>query len=608
MKQRGSGNYNQGRHRKKERALLFSVTLIFLLVLGGGVAAVLWLLPNPLQPNMETVTFHEYHALNPNQTYIVLEGVILTDLQIQTFHGEIHLPLSFVSEFAGPHLFWEPEHRLLTLSTQTAFTRMTPDSLDVYTNMVADTSDWMFQQVGEMAYLPLSFIREHFDLRVDEADFLVITPAHVPLMVYTTAFLEEGIPIRHEPTILSYVSETLVGGATVTALSDALYFDPEEILEHGFIRVITPSGRLGYIEDSHLVSLTPALLEPFTNQVPLLPPVAHSLTDTPLNVAWDLVTNFPAANAPDRRVTHQGVNVMAPKWLRFERTYYSGALENISSREFVNWAHANDLQVWPLLFDYEDPQVASRIFSQPHLRDQVITQLIDIALDFNFDGLMMDIEGTNGTNHHYYLQFLRELSPMMRIHELVYSAAVFVPAPWRPWYEHGEIGRVVDYLAVMAYDQNVAWTANNLPEATAGPNASIGFVTEAIDYLTHVMDSDRIILGLPFYTRIWYITDDGYGNRHYAQRTVGIQFGQLYFTRDFGVPLQWSDYYGSYYASFISMRDGVETLTRAWVESERSLALKTELFHSHNLAGVAGWQRGLASAETWVVIDEVLRR
>ena len=618
MRQRGSVEMRYSRARKQngERFILFIILASVILVISGGIAAFLIFRPGAIEPNMQSITFREYHALDPDNIYIILEGELLQDYHPLSINGELHLPYDFlIRHFVGPaspHLYWEAEPELLTITTQTELIRIHPGAEQMYLNREQQPAYLAFENIGGIAYLPLSFAEQRFDMRTSltESNLLVIDNT-MSMQTTTTVMSQEQANIRHMPHIQSYIAETVYTG-------DILHIFPleEENIDaedgedtvfiageaENYTRVRTASGTIGFIYNEEISSETQTT-SGYSVDDRLLPPL-H--LDEPLVIAWDLLTNSAANYLPNTRIVHQGVNVMAPKWLRFEREHYSGTLENISSLDYVNWAHANGMQVWPLLFDYEDPQVATQILSQTHLRDYVINQLIDIALAYNFDGIMIDIEGTNAGNQEYFLQFLRELSPIMRQHNLIYSVAVFVPAPWREWYNHGEIGRVVDYLAVMAYDQNVAGVANLFEDATAGPNASIDFVQNAVRDLAAVMDSDRIVLGLPFYTRIWYIRQNEYGQNVYANRNVGIQFGQNYFTNA-GAVLNWMDHYGSYFASFTFMENGEEVTALAWIETERSLELKALLVEQYNLAGVAGWQRSLATPGVWAMLDRVIR-
>lgn len=630
---RGSGisraAYNSNRRKKNnERKVIVIIVAVVLLVIGLGAVAFSLLRPDPIEPNMTLISFREYMGLTSN-TYIMMDDQLIEDHQVITIGEEHHLSVDFLMSdalgFVGPHLWWDAAHDLLTVTTQTELIRLglLAETMELNRQTVPATFSYIRNQ--DMAYVSLSFVHTYFDLNAVMTDqqLLVINRLSEPVLRQGVSLAPRPennpyVQLRQYPDIQSYVLEHVIPTDTVwLALMPELNFEAQQhgdLLEsstfepENFRRVRSESGVIGFV---HVDELSQSTLNdvPETRQPSRLP---RNTEGVPLHIAWDLVTTTGANYTADRRTVHPGVNVMAPKWLRFEGSGnrpnnppLSSTLENISSADYVHWAHNNGMQVWPLLFDYQDPRVASEILSQPHLRDHVIDQLMTFAVRYHFDGLMMDIEGTNSGNHAYYLQFLRELAPMMREHNLVYSMAAFVPAPWRLWYDHQEIGRVVDYLAVMAYDQNVASVANLLEDATAGPNASIGFVTQAVRDLVAVMDSEQVILGLPFYSRIWYITDYHDSSlRRYRDRSVGIQFGQSYFA---GRDWYWSDHYGSYFIDYEGLVDGVQTTTRAWLETERSLQLKADLLHQYNLGGVAGWQRMLASPSTWIMLQETIQ-
>ncbi|MCL1936362.1 MAG: glycosyl hydrolase family 18 protein [Defluviitaleaceae bacterium] len=622
MRQRGSVQmqYKKAKkQKKKEGYIILSIVVVFILLVTIAGFFIFINRNVELEPNMNVVDFRAYHNLT-NDIYIVFDNAVINHHSPQIINDEMHLPINFLNEigFLGPHLYWEPDIELLTITTGTELIRISPNNDEMYLNYVNVPSNFIFRNIDGVAYFPISFIENRFDLQsnLTEANFLVVNKTNLDNQIANV--IVEDAYIRYLPDNQSPIVQHLYFDEVLHILDMSNEFinemlEAEENSEYEFNNyenytlVRTNLGTIGFILTENLSYFS--IIEGFTNQPERLPRLT---ANEPLNIAWDLVTNYAANNTAERRIVHPGVNIMAPKWLRFAGSEQlnnpntlTGTLENISSRDYINWARQNGMQVWPLLFDYQNPQVATEVLSNTELRDYVINQLINIANDFDFDGIMIDIEGTNESNQEYFLQFLRELSPIMRENNLIYSIAVFVPAEWRTFYNHGEIGRVVDYVAVMAYDQNVASIANLLEDATAGPNASINFVRNAVIDLINVMDSRQIILGLPFYTRIWYITEvDGVNS--YRQRNVGIQFGQNYF-RDANVPLEWSDYYGSYFARFVTtMNDGTEEVTLAWIETERSLELKANLVFEFDLAGVAGWQRSLATNGVWQMLQRVL--
>ena len=63
-------------------------------------------------------------------------------------------------------------------------------------------------------------------------------------------------------------------------------------------------------------------------------------------------------------------------------------------------------------------------------------------------------------------------------------------------YQRDEQALFADYVVLMAYDEHY----NGSDE---GPVASIDFVKKGVEDTLKEVPADQLILGIPFYTRIW---------------------------------------------------------------------------------------------------------
>ncbi|MCL1924468.1 MAG: glycosyl hydrolase family 18 protein [Defluviitaleaceae bacterium] len=611
---RGSGTNKERakRRKRRERRMLALIALFLISLVSGGIYLVL-LLNRGQNPNMEFISVRDYNNIPNGDYFIFKDKIILENYRPLIIDGDIHLPLNFLRMFNGPHLHWEQAHNLVTLTTQTELERM----------------PWQNNHIRNgMAYMSINNpIFNRFDIEVTEgADgFILINNIAENYEIATVnAFpnLEEQVPIRHLPNITSYVAGWVYYGA------DVYLFPYEYILneetgfyertnrgeQYGFTRVRTNTGEIGFIETVYLNQPT---IKAATTRQPAPLPFLHNINE-PITIAWDNVSVSVANYASQRRVTHRGVNVLAPKWLRFENSEPDSInpgtptanIISIASQDYINWAHANGKQVWPLLFDYQNNYISSVILADPANRDFIIEQTISIANQFNFDGVMIDIEGLTGDNFENFAQFIRELSPFMRENNLVYSLAVFVPR-WRPWHDHAELARVSDFLAVMAYDETTPiWRYEYQGWDEIGPNASISFVLETIqNILWQGVLPEQLILGIPFYTSIWVEEiENGEVVHVRPRRNVHLAYGQQHFINA-GADIIWSDYYGSYFSTFDTIAPNGNILrTSAWIENERSLTLKVETARQYNLAGVAAWARTFETPPIWDAIYYALRQ
>ena len=107
-----------------------------------------------------------------------------------------------------------------------------------------------------------------------------------------------------------------------------------------------------------------------------------------------------------------------------------------------------------------------------------------------------------------YSRFIIELTPRLKDIGVVVSVDVTAPDGSETWswcFDRHVIGDVADYIVFMAYDQY--GTSSNKSGTTAGydwVNLSLNKFLK-----TEEIKSDKIILAIPLYTRLW--TEDSSG-------------------------------------------------------------------------------------------------
>lgn len=162
-------------------------------------------------------------------------------------------------------------------------------------------------------------------------------------------------------------------------------------------------------------------------------------------------------------------------------------------------------------------------------------------------------------------------------------------------FDRNVIGDVADYIIFMAYDQN------GVSSTTAGTTAGYNWIElNLVKFLqTEEIDADKLILGIPFYTRIW--TEDVDGN---VIRTTPVYMEDINDILPSNVQKQWDDDLKQYYVEY---QDGNNT-RKMWIEDVESLKAKVSLVEKNNLAGVASWQYGMETEDVWTMLQEELVR
>ena len=319
--------------------------------------------------------------------------------------------------------------------------------------------------------------------------------------------------------------------------------------------------------------------------------------DGKVNLVWDYYSEV--ATAPDRTgVTMDGVNVVSPAF--FHLNSKGELTENIgqAGQAYIEWAHSNGYKVWPMVQNAGDgmTSVTSKIMNDYNKREELINEIVTACVKYKLDGINLDFENMKQEDKDMYSRFIIELTPRLKDMGLVVSVDVTAPdgaETWSMCFDRNVIGDVADYIVFMAYDQYGA--SSNKSGTTAGydwVNVSLNKFLK-----TEEIKSDKIILAIPLYSRLW--TEDSSG-KVVRQTTVSLK--NMYNVIPDGVEKQWDDNLKQYYVEY---QDGQYT-KKIWIEDEKSLTEKINLIKNNNLAGVASWEKGMETDNFWTFLKESL--
>jgi spore germination protein YaaH len=417
---------------------------------------------------------------------------------------------------------------------------------------------------------------------------VITTSGQEPLLGELTARAN----IRHRPDAQTAIVLKAAKGETL-----ALYER-----ENNFTRVRTTDGLLGFvltedITETEFMVFDPVdylLSRPIVNTAPLQPMWP---ANKKINLMWEYMNNPDAVVLKMERPIPDGVDIISPKffWLGEETL-----LESVASREYVNWAHEQGVQVWAMVQDIRSGLVHKAI-ADPASRRRLVRLLADYAREYNLDGINIDFEHISAREGDYYgpyfIQFLRELAVALRPQGVVLSVDVYVPSLWSAFYRRDLIALTADFLCVMTYDEH--WAGG----PSSGPVASLPFVYKGVSDMLEKeqVPKEQLLMGLPYYNRIWreVVNNDSPETRKVQHFTME-RTKQLFTDRDI-IP-EWDAFIGSFYGEFAAVEDGETVLYRVWIEDEYSIAEKLKIFEAHDLAGVAGWQRGFENEAVQILL------
>lgn len=225
-------------------------------------------------------------------------------------------------------------------------------------------------------------------------------------------------------------------------------------------------------------------------------------------IAWDSIQSREKNKGHydtyiNRKCMEQGVDVISPTW--FTREGDADKVDSIRvvercDREYVKLAHSNGYEVWGLIADFNADRNYA-VYTNEALVDNEIKEIIKYALEYDLDGINIDYEGFGSRCKNAYNTYVKKLCDELKKHNLVSSIDITRESEsdaWGKCYDRKEISKYVDYVCLMAYDEN------GRLDVVPGSTGSLPWVEDGITELLNMgIPKGKLILGVPFYSRDW---------------------------------------------------------------------------------------------------------
>ncbi|MBP7175922.1 MAG: glycoside hydrolase [Thermoclostridium sp.] len=529
-------------------------------------------------------------AYDSADTTLVIEGEeILEEHPPVVSDGQILLPYQAVKTHLDPYIWWDETLKKVTVTTADRVIQMETDKLDAYINNTPMELKFPATEISGVLYVPVDFLASFYRIKLQ-----YISTTNVVIIDREDTIFRTGYPIsagsvvrkgRHirYPILKRFADQELQAEA-----SKMFVFEEYD----KWYKVRTTDGILGYISKEDLVVKSYELgLAP--QSIKSSPP----LPSGKINLVWDQMYNPTKAYLSWK--IEEGIDVLSPTW--FQIANDRGDFINRADSVYVQWAHDNGYQVWALVAnEFSNIANTSTILNDGLKREYVIKQLLAFAALYQLDGLNIDFENIYKTDKEVYTQFIREFTPLAREQGLTVSVDVTVPDgsdTWSRCYDRKALAETVDYVCLMTYDQTWAGSSKS------GSTAELDWVEENLKKTLKEVPADKLLMGIPLYTRLWEETTDANGKTTAKTgKALTMQAANSLMEKN-NVQPQWDERSGQYSVSFT---DGGVTY-KMWLENEHSVNYKSALAHKYNLAGTSAWSYNFANEKVWAVFAENLK-
>ena len=545
---------------KKAVPVIIAIGLIFLIVLGVfGYQAI-----QRYMPTKEPADLNEVYQVEGDNVALYY-NFGRQEMQGIYENGQTYLPLSWINGHVNKRFYWDSTEDLLvyTLPDQIVYADAETKGSNGAPLIVINEDD---------VYLPLGLIANYSDVEI-----LAYDGGDVKRVFINEWGNRETNVVKKK----SYVREK--GGIKSPVITEVAVDAEVTILEtmENWSKVVTSDGHIGYVQNKVLGESQNEAV--FSGKEPV---VYEGISlDEKIVLGWHQVTNQ-EANKQLQQVLEdaEGINVISPTW--FSLTDNEGSYKSLASKDYVDTCHELGIQVWALLDNFSSDVQSEVLLASTTTRRKLINSLMADVETYGLDGLNMDFESLKPEAGIHYVQFLRELSISCREKGIVLSVDNYVPAAYNSFYDREEQGIVADYVIIMGYDEHYAGSE-------AGSVASYNYVKNGIESTLESVPKEKVINGVPFYTRIWTEKDS-----QMTSKAVGISEAKKW-VNDNNVELYWQEELGQYYGELLTPSGN----SYIWLEEEESLGIKMDLIKEYDLAGVACWKLGLQDEEAWEAIS-----
>ena len=564
---------------KKKAAPVLAIVLLIVIVAGIGF---LTRVIKKYTPSSEVMSSQEYFGLDQEGEAAIVAGSEILPYKGKILNEVAYVDYQAVKEVLNDYFYWDSENNTMLYTMPTDVVQIPAGSNSYTADGKTQSLNYNIVLIdGTETYIALDFVKQYTDISYEtfhDPDRIVINNEWGDM---TVASIRKAGKVRN------------LGGIKSPILREVEKNEVVRILEpmEDWTKILTQDGYIGYIKNDRLVKeRTETRISDF-----VAPEYTNIQKDYKINLVWHQTTSMDANyNIIYDIANVKKVNTISPTW--FSIASNDGTLDSLALADYVDTAHSNHMEVWPLVDNFSENIDFTAVMNSTSARNKIENQLIAAAIEYSFDGINVDFENISEDAADGYIQFMRELSVMCRKNGIVLSVDVPVPMDFTAHYNRKALGEVCDYLMIMGYDEHYDGSEE------AGTVASLSFEEEGIQNTLQEVAAEKVVSGIPFYTRLWCTTTNEDGTTTVTSEAMGMNQAQQTLENN-QVEASWDETTGQNYAQF-NGESG--ELYQIWLEDTESLTRKLELIKNYDLGGVAEWKLGLEDDSVWDLIAKYI--
>ncbi|MED1201708.1 glycosyl hydrolase family 18 protein [Heyndrickxia acidicola] len=550
----------------REHLLLFAI-IFFISIL---CASLLFLYP--FASNKKVPYFTKSHEILVNSKLTGQKALLIKD--------QVYLPVMVVQNTLGGWLY--PDSGQLIMTTNQDILRFLYDKNAYYINdQKINPSSPLIIKNQQGIFLSIDVIKKYYPFRYQilKSNGAVWIEqngnTYFKGKITTRTAKRDYLQLRTDPSLQAPYTTNVIPGESIRI--------EKQVRGYDYIR--RSNGIGGYIKADIVDKLQKtAVRVSFPEDKFSLPSIT-----LPIQLSWEAVYS----KTPDTKELPRmpGVTIVSPTWFQLKNE--NGELTDKGDSAYCIWARKQGYTIWPLFSNAFNPQLTKNAFNTFVKRQKIITSLLAMLEKYQSEGLNLDIENVNREDGPLVTEFVREAAARLhRANKIVSMNITFKSkGNWSEFYERHALSESADYLIVMAYDEHTK---------TIGSVASIPWVRDNVKALLKEVPGDRLILGIPLYTRLWKENTRS-GEISSAALTMN-QANQ--WVKNHKLKPDLDNDTGQYYIQYIDKAHNEKY--SMWLEDDYSLRERVQIAELSHLAGIAVWSRYFANEQAWASLKTSL--
>lgn len=316
-----------------------------------------------------------------------------------------------------------------------------------------------------------------------------------------------------------------------------------------------------------------------------------------INLTWE-VSSSPPSYSP------KGVTHISPSFFEISSEHAGGKRINIGNDyihlydrinpSYMQYALTNGYEIWAMYKTDFTSKTANKFLNDKNAEKNLIKYIADKCQEHNISGINFDFENMFASDKEEFYTHIHNME--LILHEI----GVFVSADitryektslnWSMCYDRNKLNEFCDYIMLMAYDQYYAGSKH------PGPVAGLGWTENSVKLTLNEVNSDKLILGIPFYTRYWTSVN----NNVISTKAISMETA-IKLIKENNALIIYKEKDNQHMAYW--QKDGKDH--SFWFETAETVGKRVDIANKYNLAGVSSWRRGFETADVW---DEIYKK